>query len=100
MDYRFFLLRLATEVDWSQERPCFEGVCKELGSYYAEIPMSLENDQAASLKLVDSVADQFVKHALFPAISFLLVPPKDFASDGTVSKMALLSSLYKVFERC
>jgi len=33
-----FLLRLATEVDWTEERPCFHGVCSELGSYYSQIP--------------------------------------------------------------
>ena len=26
-----FLLRLATEVDWEQERPCFHDICTELG---------------------------------------------------------------------
>jgi len=44
--------------------------------------------------------NRFVQHKLYPALAYLLVPPGDFAEDGTVSRMALLSSLYKVFERC
>lgn len=121
-----FLLRLATEVDWEQERPCFHDICTELGNYYAEIPFDLDpepskvDDEASddgdksqsepetdsepeadkAMQLIDEAAKHFVKHTLYPAISFLLVPPKDLASNGAVVKLALLSSLYKVFERC
>lgn len=109
-----FLLRLATEVDWTEERPCFEGICTELGMYYAEIPYGTENvieeggsegnqerPESETIDLVDDVAKKFVQHKIFPALSFLLVPPKNFASDGkSFVKLALLSKLYKVFERC
>ncbi|CAM9549849.1 unnamed protein product, partial [Hapterophycus canaliculatus] len=33
-----FLLRLATEVDWSEERTCFEGVATELALLYSTLP--------------------------------------------------------------
>lgn len=96
-----FLLRLATEVDWSEEQPCFEGICTELGRYYAEIPLSRESSNSADkLDLVDDDQKKFVQHTLFPALRYLLVPPKEFASDGSFVKLALLSKLYKVFERC
>ena len=131
-----FLLRLATEVDWTTERPCFHDICTELGNFYAEIPFDLDpsNEEdtecqsnvgssdvgdsgetststisSAGLEtdakrttsaLVDQAAKHFVKHTLYPATSFLLVPPKDFANNGAVVKLAVLSSLYKVFERC
>jgi len=115
-----FLLRLATEVDWMEEQPCFEGICKELGLYYARIPMSVEakhsnndknthededeNDEDTTTTndqfLDDEKLRNFVQHTIFPAIKFTLVPPVDFASDGSFCTFARLSDLYKAFERC
>jgi DNA mismatch repair protein MLH1 len=97
-----FLLRLATEVDWSEEQPCFEGICTELGRYYAEIPLSKKtaNKIGDNLELIDDEEKKFVQHTLFPALRYLLVPPTEFANDGSFLKLALLSKLYKVFERC
>lgn len=114
-----FLLRLATKVDWSEERPCFEGICTELGSYYAEIPTTTaydgedkdddfvekgatgqEKETDESEILITRGSKMFVQHTLFPALKFILIPPKEFASDGSFCKLALLSKLYKVFERC
>ncbi|CAM9555150.1 unnamed protein product [Laminaria digitata] len=34
-----FLLRLATEVDWTEERTCFEGVAAELALFYSTLPL-------------------------------------------------------------
>ena len=100
-----FLHRLATEVDWTEERPCFEGVCTELGSYYAEIPyqdvkIPTEKENLGKLELMSESEMKFVQHTLFPALRFLLVLPKEFATDGSFCKLALLSKLYRVFERC
>ena len=41
-----------------------------------------------------------VQHVLFPAMRYLLLPPRAFASDGTVVQLVCTSQLYKVFERC
>ena len=113
-----FLMQLATEVDFSEERPCFEGICTELGRYYAEVPESeqeeekeLEQEPKDANKvcgdkkellmnlLVDEAIKKFVQHTLFPALRFLLVFPKDLAANGYFHKLAQLSKLYKVFER-
>jgi DNA mismatch repair protein MLH1 len=83
-----FLLRLATQVDWEEERPCFYGICKELGDFYAMSP----NESDA--------LNAFVRHNLFPALSYLLIPPKSFPANGYFTSMTKLSTLYKVFERC
>jgi len=101
-----FLLRLATEVNWKDERLCFEGICTELGYFYAELPFGEEitnppsSDNTSKKVLIDKVAVDCVKHTLFPALSVVLAPPEDFSTDGTIGRLALLSSLYKVFERC
>tara|TARA_B110000208_G_scaffold22079_1_gene28038 strand:- start:155 stop:682 length:528 start_codon:yes stop_codon:yes gene_type:complete len=42
----FFLLRLVTQVDWESERACFDGVAKEIGSFYAELPFDVNDNNA------------------------------------------------------
>lgn len=83
-----FLLRLATQVEWAEERPCFHGICRELGNYYAMLPTHA-NDVVT-----------YVHHTLFPAISYLLLPSEHHKSDGNFTNLTNLSTLYKVFERC
>jgi DNA mismatch repair protein MLH1 len=101
-----FLHRLATETDWTEERPCFEGVCTELGRYYAEIPipdpdvLSEEKSDTKKMELISEEEKKFVQHTLFPALRFLLVVPEELATDGSFCKLAVLSKLYKIFERC
>jgi DNA mismatch repair protein MutL len=106
-----FLMRLATQVNWSEERSCFQAICTELGIFYAELPFDesnpntqpQSNDLGNKWKLttmIDKVALDCVKHRLYPAFPVHLSSPKEFATDGTVGKLATLPNLYKVFERC
>ena len=41
-----------------------------------------------------------VETVLFPAFKAKLLPPTSFLSDGTITQVADLKDLYKVFERC
>lgn len=92
-----FLLRLATKVDWSTEEACFDGICRELGYYYSQMTtIATDNDYSFT-----------VQHFLFPAISRLLIPPKQQNEGDELGhsrpyfqQMTKLSRLYKVFERC
>mmetsp|Transcript_60021 Transcript_60021/g.67155 ORF Transcript_60021/g.67155 Transcript_60021/m.67155 type:complete len:254 (+) Transcript_60021:1998-2759(+) len=83
-----FLLRLATQVDWTKEKRCFHGISKEIGNFYAMLPSQPED------------LNSYVQHNLFPAFSYLLLPSKDQVRNGYYTNMSKLSTLYKVFERC
>ncbi|KAG7190341.1 hypothetical protein KM043_006454 [Ampulex compressa] len=85
-----YILRLATEVEWSIEQSCFQSICRETAKYFSEInPVHNEHDW----KYV-------TEHVLYPAIKESLLPPKHFTHDSTVLQIANLPDLYKVFERC
>jgi DNA mismatch repair protein MLH1 len=87
-----FFLRLATEVDWSEEESCFNGICTELAYFYADLVFTgssprHETDERQRIPLLDEAANKALRHQLFPAFS-LLVPPKEFETDGTISRLA------------
>jgi len=81
-----FLLRLATQVNWEEEKPCFRDICQELGKYYAMVPTN--------------EVETHVRHILFPALSFLWIPSERHEREGNLKVLTDLSTLYKVFERC
>jgi DNA mismatch repair protein MutL len=85
-----FLLRLASEVDWSEEKSCFHGICRELGSFYAQLPADGSREDHAAR----------VQHTLFPAITTLLIPTKDMKQKNDFVTLTSLPKLFRVFERC
>lgn len=122
-----FLLRLATEVNWDDERECFKTFAVECSSFYAVQydPFLLGSSAVAKDNATDSPQDTdpsaksgaeelpspglykqqpwrwCVEHVLFPALkSGELLPPRRMAEDGSVLQIADLHDLYKVFERC
>jgi DNA mismatch repair protein MutL len=86
-----FLLRLATEVEWTQEKLCFHGICRELGSFYAQFPASDDGN--------DDYQTARIRHLIFPAISTLLIPLNQMQMRDFVP-LTSLPKLYRVFERC
>lgn len=85
-----YILRLATEVEWSSEQPCFQNICRETAKYYSQMnPIHGSHDWK-----------YITEHVLYSAIKESLLPPKHFTHDSTILQIASLPDLYKVFERC
>ncbi|KAM4657857.1 DNA mismatch repair protein Mlh1 isoform 3-T3 [Amazona ochrocephala] len=101
-----FILRLATEVNWDEEKPCFESLSKELALFYS-IRKQYVTDEANPTNSQTDSSDSgstkwkwTVEHVLYKAFRTHLLPPKHFAEDGSILQLANLPDLYKVFERC
>ena len=92
-----FLLRLAVEVDWTDEISCFQGVATELSNYYAYVHFpspsvtALEESSAySSLEIIENV--------LLPSLKNHLIPNDN--ANNAFTQIGSLEQLYKIFERC
>ncbi|KAK6491699.1 DNA mismatch repair protein Mlh1-like [Huso huso] len=101
-----FILRLATEVNWDDEKECFESFSRECSMFYSirkqyilEDPALLEQ-QTEELGSSGTSWKWTIEHVVFKAFRTLLAPPKHFTEDGSILQIANLPDLYKVFERC
>ncbi|CAH0559362.1 unnamed protein product [Brassicogethes aeneus] len=87
-----YIMRLATEVDWENEKNCFKSFARETALYYSEISES-DNPNGKDWKWV-------VEYIVYPAVKDYFIPPKSFTENAAVLEIANLPNLYKVFERC
>lgn len=85
-----FLLHLASNVVWTEEKPCFESFLRELAYFYA---LDCVQGNESFRKVVEHVVMPGLKNNAF-------VAPKEMVEDGSVVVLADLPDLYKVFERC
>ncbi|KAM4729903.1 DNA mismatch repair protein Mlh1 [Anableps anableps] len=96
-----FILRLATEVNWDNEKECFRDFSKECSAFYSiRKQYVLEPEPAGEPDTEGNSWRWKVEHVLFKAFRTLFSPPRSFSEDGTVLQIANLPDLYKVFERC
>ncbi|XP_028904812.1 DNA mismatch repair protein Mlh1 isoform X1 [Ornithorhynchus anatinus] len=101
-----FILRLATEVNWDEEKECFESLSKECAMFYSIRKQYVAEDPTPS----DSQGEMpgsspvswkwTVEHVIYKAFRSHVLPPKHLTEDGTILQLANLPDLYKVFERC
>uniref|UniRef100_A0A3B4YQ56 MutL homolog 1, colon cancer, nonpolyposis type 2 (E. coli) n=1 Tax=Seriola lalandi dorsalis TaxID=1841481 RepID=A0A3B4YQ56_SERLL len=101
-----FILRLATEVNWDNEKECFRDFSKECSMFYSirkQYILEAEPGEEQVSLLTGGESNSWrwkVEHIIFKAFRTLFSPPKNFSEDGTVLQIANLPDLYKVFERC
>jgi DNA mismatch repair protein MLH1 len=81
-----FLLGLGNHVDWKSEKGCFHDIAIELSEFYA---IKIENDSM----------QQQLEHLIFAAMR-TVVGQQDWIDKDYIKKVANLSDLYKIFERC
>ncbi|XP_012882559.1 PREDICTED: DNA mismatch repair protein Mlh1 isoform X2 [Dipodomys ordii] len=101
-----FILRLATEVNWDEEKECFESLSKECAVFYSIRKQYISEETVLSgqqSEVPGSIPKSWkwtVEHIVYKALRSHLLPPKHFTEDGNVLQLANLPDLYKVFERC
>ncbi|KAL2082885.1 hypothetical protein ACEWY4_020658 [Coilia grayii] len=120
-----FILRLATEVNWENEKDCFRDFSRECARFYSvRKEYTLDSDSQPQLEETGVAAGTEagtgsgagesaeaeagaapswrwqVEHLLFKGFRTLFSPPTHLSDDGTVLQIANLPDLYKVFERC
>nr|XP_023410614.1 DNA mismatch repair protein Mlh1 isoform X2 [Loxodonta africana] len=101
-----FILRLATEVNWDEEKECFESLSKECALFYSIRQQYVCEGSTLSgqqSEVPGSAAKPWkwtVEHVVYKAFRSHLLPPKHFTEDGNILQLANLPDLYRVFERC
>ncbi|AWP14307.1 putative DNA mismatch repair protein Mlh1 [Scophthalmus maximus] len=96
-----FILRLATEVNWDNEKECFRDLSKECSMFYSIRKQYILEAEPGEEQDGEANSWRWKKeHIIFKAFRTLFSPPKNFSEDGTVLQIANLPDLYKVFERC
>jgi hypothetical protein len=77
-------------VNWEEEEACFEGVSSTLARCYSDV--AYPEDSVVKRQYI-------VEHILFPAMkSSYFVPPQEL--NESITPIACLTNLYKIFERC
>ncbi|CAG9465542.1 unnamed protein product [Pedinophyceae sp. YPF-701] len=92
------LLKLATEVDWSEEKECFRSLATVLAGFYAVREPLVAPQGAQDWR--DSGREWEVQHIVLPAMRLFLTPGRERSKDSSVIEVAALERLYRVFERC
>ena len=101
-----FLLGLGPNVNWNEEKPCFETLLTELATFYVpeRLPTTREGEEDEPID--EEIGKRrshvrwAVEHVFFPAFKARLVATRSLMDRGGVLEVANLKGLYKVFERC
>jgi DNA mismatch repair protein MLH1 len=103
VDLPSFVIRLATEVDYDNEKECFSLLCKELGYFYSvknrKYTLNQEADSSQEKNATKPDENWLIEHVIYTALRNILLASTE-SQDTIFLKLVDLSKLYKVFERC
>ncbi|KAF8589138.1 DNA mismatch repair protein MutL [Ramaria rubella] len=94
-----FLMRLGPQVNWTDERECFDTFLRELAFFYVPGPLMSATDPVEGQTSEEKSERWQLQHVVFPAMRKYLNAPKALLERDVV-QVASLPDLYKVFERC
>lgn len=87
------LVRLGVQVDWEDEKACFDSFLRELAFFYVPGPTPTAVPQEDAEK--DAAEKRVIQHVIFPAAKQYLVPPERLLKRDFV-QVTSLESLYRV----
>uniref|UniRef100_A0A182N345 DNA mismatch repair protein S5 domain-containing protein n=1 Tax=Anopheles dirus TaxID=7168 RepID=A0A182N345_9DIPT len=85
-----YIIRLATEVEWTDEEECLRTFARETALFFSRI----------ALTKPEAEYRWELEHVIYPAVRNYLIPPKEFSRNGCLLQLTSLPELYRVFERC
>ncbi|KAF8777999.1 DNA mismatch repair protein Mlh1-like [Argiope bruennichi] len=96
------VLRVASDVEWTSEKECFESFCREMASFYAVPEKNFNQGNGSNVEDASGKPslNWTTEHVIYAAVKKNLKPPNRFSSDTSILQIANLPDLYKVFERC
>lgn len=89
----YFLYRLASAIDYSDEDRCLEGISREVSRFYSFLPGETQEAESEEWENV-------VQCVLYPNLKKLLLLSDRLWTNGTIQVIATTDRLYRVFERC
>lgn len=90
---RAVLVRLGVQVDWEDEKACFDSFLRELAFFY--IPGPTPSTVPSEDPEKDAAEKRVIQHVVFPAAKQYLVPPERLLKRDFV-QVTSLESLYRV----
>ncbi|VDO99767.1 unnamed protein product [Soboliphyme baturini] len=93
-----FILQLASDVNWTMEKACFESFCRVASKFFAFKKRFCDGDHVGDDLTVHW--SWVIENVICKAAKHRLLPPDDWVRQQVVIKLADLETLYKVFERC
>lgn len=105
-----FFHKMATLVNWDDEKPCLVGIASHLAELFAyhwtpwnglqesEVGASAEEDAEGDKD--EQRRDWVLQHVLFKCLRTDYHPPKSLNGRNVVRQLTSLPKLYSVFERC